>query len=96
LHLNYVLKRYLQKEKTVRAISNRDSSLSARNADRLLLNKSRPKVEKPREAINGHLRPTHYPIQNFHLRLHNGAGGIFASGNGQIFMETTPWVANSK
>jgi hypothetical protein len=39
LRLNYDLKRYLQKEKTYRAISYRDSRLSALYADRPPVNK---------------------------------------------------------
>jgi hypothetical protein len=37
LRLKYVLKRYLQKEKTGQAISDRESGLSARSADRRLV-----------------------------------------------------------
>jgi hypothetical protein len=40
LRLNYILKRYLQKEKLGRATSYRDSRLSALRVDRPLMNKT--------------------------------------------------------
>jgi hypothetical protein len=68
LCLNYVLKTYLQKEKTDRAIFYRDSRLSAQSPDKRLLNKtctacSRTATFPPTNSIN--LKPG-YPS---HLKI---------------------------